>query len=236
LTETSLGSGVATQGGASYVPQVARALQTAPVIPPGAFPNGSSGTQFTAAPVTAGAIAGAQAIAVQFWQKAEAERQKAREEEAAAVLRQCQEEGGCGAEEGEENWIDPEKSILLTTRQAEAIATVMRQGPAVLELFALSGTVGSLSAFLADRLAEAGKAYLQGIAYGLELCYSAINSASKAEARCKLTVIWVEEPYEEKNRLYGWQVETCWGTSYKRKNSVHWTFPYCYAVKSSRDG
>ncbi len=101
-TETSFGSGVATQGGASYVPQVARALQTAPVVPPGAFPNGAPGTQFTAAPVTAGAIAGAQAIATQFWQTAEAERQKAKEEEAAKALQQCQEEGGCGAEVGTE--------------------------------------------------------------------------------------------------------------------------------------
>jgi hypothetical protein len=86
----TLGSGVATQGGASYVPQVARGLQTAPIIPPGAFPNGSSGTQFTAAPVTTGAIAGAQEIATQFWQKAEAERQKAREQEA-------EEKAGMGA-------------------------------------------------------------------------------------------------------------------------------------------
>lgn len=106
-TETAFGSGVATQGGASYVPQVARALQTAPVVPPGAFPNGSSGTQFTAAPATVGAIAGAQEIATQFWQKAEAERQKAREEEAAAALQQCQAEGGCGAEIG----VDPKCTL-----------------------------------------------------------------------------------------------------------------------------
>ncbi len=46
-TETSFGTGVSTQGGASYVPQVARDLQTAPVIPPGAFPNGQgSGEQY----------------------------------------------------------------------------------------------------------------------------------------------------------------------------------------------
>jgi tripartite motif-containing protein 71 len=38
---SSSSSGVATQSGASYVPQVARDLQTAPVVPPGAFPNGS---------------------------------------------------------------------------------------------------------------------------------------------------------------------------------------------------
>jgi YD repeat-containing protein len=39
-SETSFGTGTVTQGGASYVPQVARNLQTAPVVPPGAFPNG----------------------------------------------------------------------------------------------------------------------------------------------------------------------------------------------------
>jgi YD repeat-containing protein len=38
--ETSLESGISTQDGASYVPQIARDLQTAPIIPAGAFPNG----------------------------------------------------------------------------------------------------------------------------------------------------------------------------------------------------
>jgi YD repeat-containing protein len=45
---TELSSGVTTMGGASYVPQVARDLQTAPVIPPGAFPNGTgTGSAYT---------------------------------------------------------------------------------------------------------------------------------------------------------------------------------------------
>jgi len=39
-SEPSQGTGTTTQSGASYVPQVARHLQTAPVVPPGAFPNG----------------------------------------------------------------------------------------------------------------------------------------------------------------------------------------------------
>jgi DNA-binding beta-propeller fold protein YncE len=39
-TEPAMASGISTNGGASYVPQVARNLQTAPVVPPGAFPNG----------------------------------------------------------------------------------------------------------------------------------------------------------------------------------------------------
>ncbi len=46
-TETAFGTGIATEGGASYVPQVARDLQTAPVVPPGAFPNGQgTGEQY----------------------------------------------------------------------------------------------------------------------------------------------------------------------------------------------
>jgi hypothetical protein len=46
-SEPSLGSGTSTQGGASYVPQVARSLQTAPIVPPGAFPNGQgTGSQY----------------------------------------------------------------------------------------------------------------------------------------------------------------------------------------------
>jgi hypothetical protein len=46
-SEPSLGSGTSTEGGASYVPQVARSLQTAPVVPPGAFPNGQgTGSQY----------------------------------------------------------------------------------------------------------------------------------------------------------------------------------------------
>lgn len=39
-SETAFGTGMSTRGGASYVPQIARNLQTAPVVPPGAFPNG----------------------------------------------------------------------------------------------------------------------------------------------------------------------------------------------------
>jgi hypothetical protein len=105
-TETSLGSGVATQSGASYVPQVARALQTAPVVPPGAFPNGSSGTQFTAVPGSW--TPGDQAEANHATEEAEAERQKTKETEAAEALQKCREEGGCGAVgPGEEEFGDP---------------------------------------------------------------------------------------------------------------------------------
>jgi YD repeat-containing protein len=48
-TEPAQSSGASTEGGASYVPQIARDLQTAPVVPPGAFPNGQgTGSEYGA--------------------------------------------------------------------------------------------------------------------------------------------------------------------------------------------
>lgn len=46
---TELPTGIATNNGASYVPQIARSLQTAPIISPGALPDGTG----SAAPYTA---------------------------------------------------------------------------------------------------------------------------------------------------------------------------------------
>jgi hypothetical protein len=229
-TETSLGSGVATQSGASYVPQVARALQTAPVVPPGAFPNGSSGTQFTAAPVTAGAIAGAQEIATQFWQEAEAERQKAREEEAAAALQKCREEGGCGAEEEEsacqhafettgqeacEGGIDP--SLLLTSKQSFVLAAGLRNGGEALE-YAVS-RIPAVS-LLVKVIVTLSHSIATDLANGLEGCYTLINEIN-ANARCKAYI----------NLLgvipTGWGVETCFAKEHKSGKKVDYTYPYC---------
>jgi hypothetical protein len=85
-------SGITTEGGASYVPQVARDLQSAPIVPPGAFPNGQPGTQLTAVPGVWTPTD--QAEASDATEMLEAERQKAREEEAR---RACEADPiGCG--------------------------------------------------------------------------------------------------------------------------------------------
>ncbi|HEY5286001.1 MAG TPA: hypothetical protein VIJ50_02735, partial [Solirubrobacteraceae bacterium] len=100
--------------------------------------------QFTAAPVTAGAIAGAQEIATQFWQKAEAERQKAREEEAAAALQKCQEVGGCGAQEGQEEEgapVDPTEESIYTWQETKKFAKNLREEADELGLDVLAGVV-----------------------------------------------------------------------------------------------
>ncbi len=80
-SEPSQSAGVATESGASYVPQVARALQTAPVIPPGAFPDGQPGTQYVPT-ISAGALESAAAEATRIFNATESERQKEREREA----------------------------------------------------------------------------------------------------------------------------------------------------------
>ncbi len=112
-SEPSLSSGVSTQGGGSYVPQIARNLQTFPVIPPGSFPNGYGlGAPHTAV-VSAASMASAEAESAKIVSEVDAERQKAKEEEAAAILQQCREEGGCGAEGEEEGSYGGEEELII---------------------------------------------------------------------------------------------------------------------------
>jgi len=242
-------SGLATEpsstatasGGTSYVPQLGALLQTEPITPPGSYGNGSySGAVFSPSPSAEdlaqadnyGAGAPAREAARQEAQREEAEKRIA---ESTCTIASCIQhdgpgEGNCevscevGEEPGEEAGVDPEYSVLLTTKQAEVVAIALRHGPGALEALAKSGLIKGLTAFLAERLAEIGKEYLQGAAYGLEICYTAIHSTSGVEARCNL---WVDDWIPEKGVYWfvAFGVETCWGRKYKRKNSVHWTFP-----------
>ena len=90
-SEPAFGTGTITQGGASYVPQIARNLQTAPVIPPGAFPNGSG----TGSEATSEIPGWYTKLSEDESAATRAEYQKKLEEEAAKALQQCQEEGTC---------------------------------------------------------------------------------------------------------------------------------------------
>jgi hypothetical protein len=121
-SEPSLSAGVSTEGGASYVPQVARSLQTDPVIPPGAFPNGSGTESPYTSTIAAGIVAlnekeSAGAIA-EYIAKQEALKRKAEEEALETAERIHREEGerpspnegGAGGYEEEEGGeIDPTK-------------------------------------------------------------------------------------------------------------------------------
>ncbi len=90
-TESSLGSGVATQAGASYVPQIGRDLQTAPVTPPGAYPELAPATEYVAT-VSQVFLMSAQEEATGLWEVAEAERQRQREIEAEEAAIQAEQE------------------------------------------------------------------------------------------------------------------------------------------------
>ena len=106
-SEPALSSGVSAQSGAAYVPQLARELQTMPVVPPGAFPNG----QGTGSPYTS---------EIPGWDI------KLSEEQSAATLaeylaqqealrRQAEEQAG-GYEWGGD---PPEEAIYFTLPEAE---------------------------------------------------------------------------------------------------------------------
>ena len=85
LASAAFGTGVSTQGGASYVPQIARDLQSAPVIPPGAFPNGMGDGETYTATISAAEIASSDTTAEQVFAEAEASRQAAQRQGAEAA-------------------------------------------------------------------------------------------------------------------------------------------------------
>jgi DNA-binding beta-propeller fold protein YncE len=77
-------SGVSTQNGSSYVPEIGRALQTGAVVSPGSFPNGAAGVGVINAPYL-GASTG-QLIGIAIQENAEREEAKKQEAEEIAEL------------------------------------------------------------------------------------------------------------------------------------------------------
>jgi YD repeat-containing protein len=82
-------TGVSTQDGASYVPEIGRPLQTGAIASPGSFPNGTGGAGIVMAPYLGAASTQLAAAAAQQW--AEKEEAKKREAEERAFM----EEGFC---------------------------------------------------------------------------------------------------------------------------------------------
>ncbi len=81
---TELSGGITSQGGASYIPQIAKDLQTAPIVPPGQFPDGAgSGSPYTST-ISAAEITSSEAESRQYVEEVEAARQKAKIEEEEA--------------------------------------------------------------------------------------------------------------------------------------------------------
>jgi YD repeat-containing protein len=104
---TELSSGVATKGGASYVPQVARNLQTAAIVPPGAFPNGIGTESVYTSVIPGWATAVSNEISAgtlaEYAAKLEAARKKAEQEALEAEERYAHELAENERIAGEEN-------------------------------------------------------------------------------------------------------------------------------------
>jgi hypothetical protein len=114
---TELAAGVATKGGASYVPQNRTQLQTAPVVPPGAFPNGQgSGSPYiSAVSGWSGALSQAQSaevIAEEF-----AKQEAARREACEADPLSCIVVGGDPAPWVYHFWSDEARDVALNIRE-----------------------------------------------------------------------------------------------------------------------
>jgi len=121
-TEPAFASGVATQGGSSYVPEIGRQVQAGTIASPGSFPDGTGGAGMVNGPVPAGLISQLRAIGIQN----EAVREESRKLEAYEKECFCEkypdgsachvdgpgegncEEGQCDTEgPGEETFGDP---------------------------------------------------------------------------------------------------------------------------------
>ena len=96
---SELSSGTLIEGTVAYQPQLGRALQTQAIAPPGEAINGAEGQSYHAQ-LSAWSIASANEAAARHVEEGTAEEKRKAQEAQEAILRQCQEEGGCGAEEG----------------------------------------------------------------------------------------------------------------------------------------
>ncbi len=86
-SEPSQGAGTATEGGAAYVPEVGRPLQTEAIASPGAFPDGTGGVGIVRSPYLAAAASSVEGLAMQN----AAEREEAKKREAEAKKREAEE-------------------------------------------------------------------------------------------------------------------------------------------------
>ena len=100
-------SGVSTQNGSSYVPEIGRALQTGPIASPGSFPNGAAGIGVINAPYLGSS--NSQLIGMAIQENAEREEAKRREAEEIAKINECPaSECGSWPEEGEQSYEETE--------------------------------------------------------------------------------------------------------------------------------
>jgi YD repeat-containing protein len=229
ITSELPNTGITNKAGMSYVPQVARELQTIPIVAPGALPNGSGpGQAYTAQVAPPGLETALMAQAEQIYAEVKSSEQKVAEEETEKALKRCREEGGCEASAprstqggaGEASIFgDPE--VYLSAGEAKGFAYAIRYGASLVGVIA-SALLPEVDVFL-EALEIVGDNALSEAAEKLERCYQPLyESHNTASGKCKVFVDLVAGFIPSY-----WGVELCWKKEYKRKNSIHVTYRYC---------
>jgi DNA-binding beta-propeller fold protein YncE len=216
---TEQASGAANPGGGSYVPQLGAPLQTQPVTPPGAIPNGLGSGPAYVAEVSGMEITSGNEAAKKHAEEGAAEEKAAELAAEEAILAQCRAEGGCGADVG--SLVDP--AILLTTRQAEVLAAAMRKGQGEVDALQSSGIIREFTKELAELIVQVGRPSMDGMALGLEECVGLIHEEGKIEARCKFDITY-EEFWNEKKVTVSFATDLCYGERHDLARKVFWTF------------
>jgi DNA-binding beta-propeller fold protein YncE len=161
-------TGVSTQNGSSYVPEIGRPLQTGPIASPGSFPEGTAGVGVIEAPYLGASNGQLMNIAIQ--ESAEREEAKRREAEEIAKMNECPasecgpwpEEGGAESVEAEEYDPNGLASYKTTLNRAKELRNDAVKG----------GVSGLVLDLLFPGAADAGAEY----ALGLEVSAASLDS------------------------------------------------------------
>ena len=167
-------SGVSTQGGASYVPQVARDLQTEAVVPPGAFGNGSGpGSPYITAMSPETIAQGTAALAL--GPEREAERLKAQAEETRGPTTT----GGISLPGGEAGPLGGSEGWTC-----EDAAVTGQEVPGCFFYFGqYEASGGEENAVAASSLMSSLEGILKGGVKGSEIAWSALEAGGRFVAR-----------------------------------------------------
>jgi DNA-binding beta-propeller fold protein YncE len=185
---TELTSGTATKSGASYVPQVARSLQTEPVVPPGSFPNGTgSGSPYTA-------TISAWSVALSEQQSAGVIAEYAAKQKAAAEQAEREQIQACEVDPYSCELVDPNSVHHYREFEASHIAWALRRGDLyanIAELVSLIGATASetvigaiVGHFSSDRI----KLWFNVFASFLEYCVSDLHASHHLHGGCRASI------------------------------------------------
>ena len=140
------------------MPQVARNLQTEPIIPPGAFPDGGGDTRPYTASVSSAELESTAAIAAQIFAEAEAARQ-------AAARRKAEEEVRDTAVDPHEYRLEEQSELRALANELEEDIQLVQKDAFVLET--LPGDSGFAASIAAGTAVSTYAAWADTVASGL---------------------------------------------------------------------